>query len=90
MPLAPGLAGSSGALPAGIKYLQERRKQLGGYMPARKVRAAALPAPKDEIFEEFYKGTEGRKASSTMVFVRLLGKLHLNRSRRHRERWNNR
>ena len=60
---------------AEIKYLQERRKQLGGYMPARKVRAAALPAPKDEIFEEFYKGTEGRKASSTMVFVRLLGKL---------------
>ena len=58
-----------------VKYLQERRKALGGYMPARKVRAAALPAPKDEIFEEFYKGTEGRKASSTMVFVRLLGKL---------------
>jgi pyruvate dehydrogenase E1 component len=58
-----------------VKYLQERRKQLGGYMPARKVRAAALPAPKDELFEEFFKGTEGRKASSTMVFVRLLGKL---------------
>jgi pyruvate dehydrogenase E1 component len=58
-----------------VKYLQERRKQLGGYMPARKVRAAALPAPKEELFEEFYKGTEGRKASSTMVFVRMLGKL---------------
>ncbi len=58
-----------------VKYLQERRKQLGGYMPARKVRAAALPAPKDELFEEFYKGTEGRKASSTMVFVRMLGKM---------------
>ena len=28
-----------------------------------------------EPFEEFYKGTEGRKASSTMVFVRLLSKL---------------
>ncbi|HEY3928190.1 MAG TPA: pyruvate dehydrogenase (acetyl-transferring), homodimeric type [Candidatus Koribacter sp.] len=60
---------------AEIKYLQERRKQLGGYMPARKVRAAALPEPKEELFEEFFKGTEGRKASSTMVFVRLLGKL---------------
>ena len=58
-----------------VKYLQERRQALGGYMPARKTRAEALPAPKDEIFEEFYKGTEGRKASSTMVFVRLLGKL---------------
>jgi len=60
---------------AEIKYLQERRKNLGGYMPARKVRAAALPVPKEELFEEFYKGTEGRKASSTMVFVRMLGKL---------------
>ncbi len=29
----------------------------------------------DEIFEEFYKGTEGRKASTTMVFVRMLSKL---------------
>ena len=28
-----------------------------------------------ELFEEFYKGTEGRKASTTMVFVRLLSKL---------------
>src|SRR5205807_6465697 len=26
-------------------------------------------------FEEFYKGTEGREASTTMVFVRLLAKL---------------
>jgi pyruvate dehydrogenase E1 component len=28
-----------------------------------------------DIFEEFYKGTEDRKASTTMVFVRLLSKL---------------
>ena len=27
------------------------------------------------MFEEFYKGTEGRKASTTMVFVRMLSKL---------------
>ena len=27
------------------------------------------------VFEEFYKGTEGRKASTTMVFVRMLAKL---------------
>ena len=32
------------------------------------------PTPAD-LFEEFYKGTEGRKASTTMVFVRLLSKL---------------
>jgi pyruvate dehydrogenase E1 component len=27
------------------------------------------------VFEEFHKGTEGRKASTTMVFVRMLSKL---------------
>ena len=28
-----------------------------------------------ELFEEFHKGTDGRKASTTMVFVRLLSKM---------------
>ena len=58
-----------------IKYMQERRQQLGGYMPAaQSPRHAAKPFP-DSHFEEFYKGTEGREASTTMVFVRLLAKL---------------
>jgi pyruvate dehydrogenase E1 component len=58
-----------------IKYMRERRKRLGGYVPTRKVRAAALPPVPGELFEEFHKGTEGRKASTTMVFVRLLSKM---------------
>jgi len=60
---------------AEIKYMQERRQQLGGYMPQRKVRATPLKAVSESHFEEFYKGTEGREASTTMVFVRLLAKL---------------
>jgi pyruvate dehydrogenase E1 component len=60
---------------AEIKYMQARRKQLGGYMPERKVRAAPLNPVPESHFEEFYKGTDGREASTTMVFVRLLGKL---------------
>src|SRR6516164_8701126 len=60
---------------AEIKYLQEGRKQLGGYMPERKVRATPLPPVPEAHFEEFYKGTEGREVSTTMVFVRLLSKL---------------
>jgi len=60
---------------AEIKYMQERRQQLGGYMPQRKVRATPLKAISESYFEEFYKGTEGREASTTMVFVRLLSKL---------------
>src|SRR5881409_3183161 len=58
-----------------IKYMRERRKALGGYVPTRKVRSEPLKAVPSEPFEEFHKGTEGRKASTTMVFVRLLSKL---------------
>ena len=58
-----------------IKYLRERRSALGGYVPSRKVRSAPLPRVPSELFEEFYAGTEERKASTTMVFVRLLSKL---------------
>ncbi len=60
---------------AEIKYMQERRKQLGGYMPERKVRSTPLAHVPETHFEEFYKGTDGREVSTTMVFVRLLAKL---------------
>jgi pyruvate dehydrogenase E1 component len=58
-----------------LQYMQDRRKQLGGYMPARKVVAPKLEPLSEEIFDEFYKGTEGRKVSTTMVFVRMLSKM---------------
>jgi len=58
-----------------IKYMRDRRKALGGYVPTRKVRVEPIKAPSAELFEEFYKGTDGRKASTTMVFVRLLSKM---------------
>jgi pyruvate dehydrogenase E1 component len=58
-----------------VKYMRERRKTLGGYVPTRKVRSEPLKSVPTEPFEEFHKGTEGRKASTTMVFVRLLSKL---------------
>src|SRR5246127_3390881 len=60
---------------AEIQYMQRCRKQLGGYLPERRVRAAPLQPVSESHFEEFYKGTEGREASTTMVFVRLLAKL---------------
>jgi len=58
-----------------IRYMQERRKQLGGYLPERKVRSKPIPPVSGLHFEEFHKGTDGREVSTTMVFVRLLGKL---------------
>jgi pyruvate dehydrogenase E1 component len=59
-----------------VSYLKERRKALGGALPYRNAKTAPLAKPANpEIFEEFSNGTEGRPASTTMVFVRLLSKL---------------
>jgi len=58
-----------------IQYLQKRRQELGGYVPSRVVSVESIEAPSEDLFEEFYAGTEGREASTTMVFVRLLSKL---------------
>jgi len=60
---------------AEMKYLQERRKTLGGYVPSRKTNLEPIKTPDESLFEEFYKGTEGREVSTTMVFVRILAKL---------------
>src|SRR6266567_3573893 len=58
-----------------IQYLHQRRRELGGYLPARTVAVESIRTPAEDVFEEFYAGTEGREASTTMVFVRLLSKL---------------
>src|SRR5439155_5121257 len=58
-----------------VRYMRDRRQALGGFLPSRRVRSRPLESVPSEVFEEFYKGTDGRKASTTMVFVRLLSKL---------------
>jgi pyruvate dehydrogenase E1 component len=58
-----------------IKYMQARRQALGGFVPKRAVSAPAIHPQLGEAFAEFLKGTEGRKASTTMVFVKMLSKL---------------
>ncbi|HVZ19217.1 MAG TPA: pyruvate dehydrogenase (acetyl-transferring), homodimeric type, partial [Terriglobales bacterium] len=58
-----------------IQYLRKRRTELGGYLPKRVNRSKPLKELPTEAFDEFYAGTEGRKASTTMVFVRMLAKL---------------
>ncbi|MGC2210728.1 MAG: pyruvate dehydrogenase (acetyl-transferring), homodimeric type [Candidatus Korobacteraceae bacterium] len=58
-----------------IQYMRERRKQLGGYLPERKMRAPKLEPVNEEIFHEFYAGAEDRKLATTMVLVRMIAKL---------------
>jgi pyruvate dehydrogenase E1 component len=58
-----------------LRYIQERRRALGGPVPKRREVAPAVALDLGDTFDEFYKGTDGRKASTTMVFVKMLAKL---------------
>jgi len=58
-----------------MRYLLERRRALGGFLPARRAKANALPAAEPGLFEEFSSGTGEKAVSTTMAFVRLLSKL---------------
>ena len=57
---------------AEMKYLQERRKALGGYLPQRQTHAAPLKVPSLDIFQTLLESSGDREMSTTMVFVRLL------------------
>ena len=54
------------------RYLEERRKSLGGYLPARRRQAPALAVPPLETFSAVLEGTGDREISTTMAFVRIL------------------
>jgi len=58
-----------------MKYLFERRKSLGGFLPERKVKAELLQTPDAAYYEEFLKGSGEAEVSTTMAFVRILTKL---------------
>ncbi len=58
-----------------IRYLRKKREALGGYVPTRRTVSTPLRAPSLDLFDEFFRGTEGRAVSTTMVFVRILSKL---------------
>ncbi|HYD58281.1 MAG TPA: pyruvate dehydrogenase (acetyl-transferring), homodimeric type, partial [Burkholderiales bacterium] len=57
-----------------MKYLHERRKALGGFLPQRRRKADSVPAvPPLSAFDQVLKGSgEGREISTTMAFVRCL------------------
>jgi pyruvate dehydrogenase E1 component len=55
-----------------IQYMLERRRQLGGSLPKREVRAKALKLPGDPVYADLRKGSGKQKVATTMAFVRLL------------------
>ncbi len=55
-----------------IQYLKQRRQELGGYLPQRKVNYEALAIPELEKFVSIMKSSGEREFSTTMAFVRIL------------------
>lgn len=57
-----------------MKYLLERRKSLGGFLPKREVKAEPLSF-RDVDYSDIFKGSGELQVSTTIAFVRLLNKL---------------
>lgn len=55
-----------------IRYIHERRRQLGGYIPQRRNIHRKLELPNDKSYKVARAGSGNQKAATTMAFVRLL------------------
>ncbi len=55
-----------------VRYLLERRQELGGFLPERRDDAPPLAVPSLEAFDSLLKSTGDREISTTMAFVRAL------------------
>jgi len=58
-----------------MRYLHERRKALGGYLPARSAIAPRLATPDAAATAKLIERLAGREQSTTMVFVAQLTQL---------------
>jgi pyruvate dehydrogenase E1 component len=58
-----------------MRFLRERRGELGGSLPARRTKADTLPAPPLSTFQGQIAGSGEREISTTMAFVRILAAL---------------
>lgn len=58
-----------------MRYLHERRNQLGGYLPSREVRPLHVTAPPLETFADVLAGSKGREAMTTSGLVSILRSL---------------
>jgi len=58
-----------------MRYLHERRRALGGYIPARSSTAEPVPVPELKGYGGFATAADGKEMSTTMAFVRMLTNL---------------
>ena len=55
-----------------IQYMQERRRELGGYLPERRKDFVSFALPTDKAYEVAKKGSGNQEIATTMAFVRML------------------
>lgn len=58
-----------------IKYLKERRRELGGYLPERRESYTPLDVPPVEKFKSILKGSGKQEVATTMALVRTFKEL---------------
>ena len=58
-----------------MRYMKQRREELGGLIPARRKDMEMLQTPPLSSFDNQLKGSGKREISTTMAFVRLLSTL---------------
>jgi pyruvate dehydrogenase E1 component len=55
-----------------MKYLEERRRELGGSIPSRRKVSRPLPQPADSAYDSVRRGSGQQEVATTMAFVRML------------------
>jgi pyruvate dehydrogenase E1 component len=58
-----------------LRYLQQHREELGGYLPERTIDCPTLAAPELSLFKSAVDGSGERASSTTMAMVRMLAQL---------------
>ncbi|HEU0192385.1 MAG TPA: pyruvate dehydrogenase (acetyl-transferring), homodimeric type [Mycobacterium sp.] len=58
-----------------IRYLLERRRNLGGFLPARRTKSTPLPLPGPETYQPLKTGSGSQEVATTMAVVRVFKEL---------------
>ena len=60
---------------AEIRYLLDRRRALGGFVPERRTKSKALTLPPRDIYKSVKKGSGNQEVATTMATVRVFKEL---------------
>ena len=58
-----------------IRYMLDRRRTLGGFLPERRTKAKALPLPGRDVYKSLKKGSGKQDVATTMATVRTFKEL---------------